>query len=216
MATKTFTPQPTLSIFRATKTKNGYASRFQLSRKADGKTSLFLEVAEQIDQDDANGNANYAWRGGKNSEKGVSVTLKLGNADIGELLAVLRGVKNIAGTETGKYQGIFHSNATGNSTLNFKVYEKDGKVTSYLLDATNKKNDKVTKCNHTVSFGEAELLRVFLERSLVEMNKWYLEEVTVPVSKEKTQAAPVATSADSNEAEFSDPYDTLPGEDIPF
>lgn len=221
MATKTFVQKPSLSLFRANKSLNGHASRFELSKNRDGKVNLFLEVAKQVGELDANGNANYAWSNSKNADKGTSVTIKLGNADIGELLSVLRGFKRAAGPEGGKFSGLFHKNSTGSSTLTFAVMESDGKPTGYSLGATSKKEaGDLVKCNHTVSFGEAETLRVFLERSLIEMNRWFLcDEISTPPVKveEKKRVATNKAPDTTSEDNYSDPYDTVSdGEDVPF
>lgn len=220
MAEKTFVAQPSLSLFRANKSKNGHASRFQLSRKPDGKVQLFLEIAKQVGELDANGNANYAWANGKNSAKGSSVTIKLGNADVGEMLAVLRGNKKAAGPEGGKFSGLFHKNANGSSTLKFNLMESDGKASGYSMAATSKKEaSELVNCSHSVSFGEAETLRVFLERCLVEMNRWFLTDDMVssaPVRKEQpVKKEPEPTASE----DYTDPYDTVSdgeGESIPF
>lgn len=219
MAEKSFVQFPSLSIFRANKSKNGHASRFQLSRKfVDGKlkVTLFLETAKQVGELDANGNANYAWGNSPNKDKGQSVTIKLGNADVGELLAVLRGVKKMTGSDSGNFKGtLFHKNTNGSSTVGLGLMEQDGKVTGYSLSVTKKTDKDNIRCSHSVSFGEAELLRVFLERSLVEMNQWFLPDILPFESKAKPEKQQQAQEPQHDE--YQDPYDTVTSDqDLPF
>lgn len=171
-----------LSIFRANKSKNGAASRFQLSKKPDGKVQCFLEMAKQVGELDANGNANFSWRGGKNATQNGSVTVKLGLADIGDMLAVISGRKNQVGQE-GK-NGLFHSNDKGSTTLDFKIYVKDGEPQCFALNSTSKVGTgEPTKVNHLMSWGEGEALRVFLQSALIHMNNWDLSQAFVKNDK---------------------------------
>lgn len=170
---------PSFNMYRANKNGNGAASRLQLSKKTNARgydeVLLFLEVAKQNGAND-NGDAMFAWQGGKNSMDGGSVTIKLGTVDVGEILTVISGRKPCVGDPNGKFKGLFHQNAKGNSSLDFRVYAKDGQDVCYALSASKKVGDsEAVKVNHLVSFGEAETLRVFLNTALVQMNGWELD-----------------------------------------
>lgn len=178
MSSSTFVPSPSLYIVRANKQKNGSASRWELSRPKDNELpKLFLSAAKQEGENE-NGDATFAWRRYNKDDKtwsntDKSVSMKLGTSDIGELLAVISGRKNAVGN--GK--GLFHENPKGNSTLDFKLWGKENEDPSgFLITITNKgiDNKEAVRISHTLSFGDAENLRIFLQRALVDINNWHL------------------------------------------
>lgn len=147
-------------IYRANKTNNGVASAWQLSYKPDNKYDKwipFLSVARQTGTD-ANGNAQFDWDG--------AIRLKLGEVDIGEILAVLTGCQQKAG-----YSGsIFHQTADGgNKVLNFESVEK-----GFSLRVSAQKADKTRVGPHmqTLSFGEGMILKTLLERAVTTIYGW--------------------------------------------
>lgn len=168
--TKEFVNLPSFSVHRANKDKNGAASRFQLAKR-DNKYMLFLDVAKQNGELDQNGNATFAWRRWDKDNKqweneDKAVVVKLGQADIGEMLAVISGRKDAVAS--GK--GLYHENEKGNSSIDFKTYGKANEApTTFLLTVTSKKQDakEALRISHSLSFGEAEVLRVFLQQALL-------------------------------------------------
>jgi hypothetical protein len=110
---------------------------------------LFLVMARQIPSD--NENAAFAW-----SDENNVVKLKLGDPDVGELLAVLRGLKS----EVGTGKGLYHQNSKGNSSLNFSYNQEKN---SFFLAGSSKRGDNLVKISHMVTVGEAMILQVLLE-----------------------------------------------------
>src|SRR5688572_11312265 len=102
------------TVYRAKNGGGGTASQWQLSRKEkkganDDKVyyyEAFLTVAKQT-ADDKNGNATFAWQGDKN-EKAI---VKLGEADLGELISVLERRKNSVGMKG----SLFHQSPDGSN-----------------------------------------------------------------------------------------------------
>jgi len=133
-------------IYRPLKQGNGAASRLNY-RKQQDDLLVFWQSAQQEGFDDKE-NAKFAW---KDQEKSVSV--KLGITDIGEILAVLNGKKEQAGTD----KGIFHSNEKGNTSFTFRKQDN-----GYYLRVAKKNNAKLIEVKHGVSFGEGEILKILL------------------------------------------------------
>ena len=168
-------------MYRANKDKNGAASKFNLSKKPDdNKCQLFLEMAKQTGENE-NKDAVFGWRQYDSTSKTFnnldkSVSMKLGTADIGELLAVISGRKDFAGT--GK--GLYHENQRGHTTLEFRLYQKDkdSPALGFILstNSVNKETKDSVKVSHVVSFADGEVLRVFLNNALMEINKWNFTE----------------------------------------
>jgi len=132
----------------------------------DGKTFkqrkplLFWMSAPQTGKD-ANNNASFAWKDPK-----ASVTLKLGETDIGEILAVLGGLKKQAGTD----KGIFHKNASGNTSFTFKWDEEKG---FYSIRIAAKREDgKVVAIQHTLTIGEGKILETLLKYAVERIYDW--------------------------------------------
>ena len=101
---------------------NGAASQWNLGSKKD---CVFLEMANQKGKDD-NNNARFDWEN--------KVRFKLGDSDIGELLAVLVGLQDGAGPfddNKKKHRGLFHSNPSGNAVLYF-ARDEHGRFRIYL------------------------------------------------------------------------------------
>lgn len=154
--------------FRVYKPNNqgtGAASEWQLSRKDTkyNNVMFFLIGAKQTGKDE-NDNASFAWK-----DETQKVTMKLGENDIGEVLAVLNGLKDKAGTD----QGLFHKNTKGNTVLSFSRYVKDDKFVGYGLRLSKKTTDGLTvQLQHLLSLGEGEILRVLLGEVVKEMYSW--------------------------------------------
>jgi hypothetical protein len=141
----------------------------------------FWDITKQTGEDE-NGNATFAWT----KDKSKTIKVKLGLPDIGEILAVLKGVKGQAGT--GK--GLFHKNATGNTSIVFQYYDGGGDIDKrkYTVKITNQSvdgSDKVlTSVGHSLTLGEGVVLEQFLN-GLLEANFLLSERVNrSPVEQE--------------------------------
>lgn len=139
-------------IYKPNNSGNGAASAFQVKiEEHDEKriVSLFLVCTSQTGKDDK-GNAAFSW---KDVEK--SVTLKLGQPDVGEILSVINGKK----VAVGNGKGLFHANQKGSTSLNFSQTEY-----GYSLRANKKIGNVVgTPIQHSITIAEGEILKVLLE-----------------------------------------------------
>ena len=148
-----------LVLYKAKNDGNGAASQWNLGSKKD---CVFLEMAHQKGKDDK-GNARFDWDN--------KIRFKLGEADIGEILAVLVGLQQGVGPlDKGKckHKGLFHSSHGGNSILYFGKDEY-GRYRIYL---SVKKGEEKTAVQHTLSNGEACLLSTLLRRAIEVIYLW--------------------------------------------
>jgi len=154
-------------FYRPNKNKNGNAIALELREKEIKKGEktykewqLFIVGAQQTGED-ANGNASFGWK-----DKDKCVTLKLGDADVGEMLAVTNRRKDFVGRDASK--GLFHQNAQGNSSLQLA---KNDNGEGYKLRVSSKRGDKLVAVTMTLSFGDIELLanvlRTYLQNNLM-------------------------------------------------
>lgn len=156
--------------YKPKKEGNGAASRLELKVvskevvKADKKYNLrqvqVFWVSALESGKDANGNAKFGWEDGSKS-----VTLKLGEADIGELLAVLTGAKPNAGGD----KGLFHQNPKGNTTFSFTF---NAQYKNYSIRIAKKIGTVLTAVSHTITVGEAQILRILLEQAVKQTYQW--------------------------------------------
>jgi hypothetical protein len=130
------------------------------------KVQAFWVATNQLPQNDKNGNATFGW-----GDESKFVTLKLGEVDIGELLAVINGKKQIAGSESGKYKGIYHQHAKGSTSFTFQYNEQ---YKNYYVRLAKKIGDKVTEVKHSITLGEAEVLKVLLEKTILAMYQFIM------------------------------------------
>jgi hypothetical protein len=146
-------------LYKAKGDGNGAASQWNLGSKKD---CVFLEMANQKGKDE-NNNARFDWDN--------KIRFKLGDADIGELLAVLVGLQDGIGpfdTTKNKHKGLFHSNQSGNAVLYFGK-DEHGKFRIYL---SVKRGDEKTVVQHAISKGEACVLSTLLRRAIEVMYRW--------------------------------------------
>lgn len=162
-------------VYKPKKTNDGAASKLELSvetteKEKDGKKftvreALVFWVSSKQTGTDNNGNASFGW-----SDEEKQVTLKLGEVDIGEMLTVLNGKKEATGGTTGTYAGkLFHKNSRGSTSFSLKKGTNGG----YFLAVTKKlDNNPAIQVSHTLTYGEAEVLRVLLESAIRQMYEW--------------------------------------------
>lgn len=148
-------------VYRANKSNTGFATQFE--SRVDDKDNLlcFLMTSQQNSELDADGNATFAWK-----DRTKTIVMKLGEADLGELLALLYGYKNFLGqpkdTQGG---GLFHQNDKGNTVLKMWRDKEKGVIN---MQISQKIGDQLLKANHSISLGEAALFRVILENTVSE------------------------------------------------
>lgn len=155
-------------IYKPRKDNDGSASSFEITENWKNKrkfdtVKIFLVGAKEIESDGEN--SAFAWSDKENHSDKI-INFKLGQSDLGELLAVLNRRKNSAGS--GKY-GIYHENQKGNSALQFKWLEDKQ---TFSLRLSSKVGDDLTVISHYVSVAEAEELKVLLERAVVKLFGW--------------------------------------------
>lgn len=146
-------------LYKARVDGNGAASQWNLG---SDKECVFLEMANQKGKDD-NGNARFDWDN--------KIRFKLGDVDIGEILAVLVGVQSAVGPfdqSSGKHKGLFHSNQNGNAILYFGK-DDNGRFRIYL---SVKRGEVKTVVQHTLSKGEACFLSTLLRRAIEVIYRW--------------------------------------------
>jgi hypothetical protein len=148
-------------IYRPNKNKNGSASAWQLSYKPQSKYNnwmVFLVVAPQVGVDD-NNNAKFDW-------KESAITIKIGENDIAEIMAVLEGRQDQCG-----YKGsLFHQSPDG-SNKSLQLSRGDN---GYFLKVSSQDKDKrVTgPYSHSLSNGEASMLLILLKKSIEKIYNW--------------------------------------------
>lgn len=160
---------PEYRIYKPNKANNGSATRLQLKVKQERfrVVQFFWESAQQtgVDKD---GNASFAW-----DVPAKKVTFKMKDGDVGEILAVLNGLKQGAGqVKDGKSAGIFHKNLNGNTIFKFVKLEKDGTF-CYWVQISSQKNDGTkVEVKHSITIAEGEVLRILLQNVLTCMYPW--------------------------------------------
>lgn len=161
--TTNFIPRPReVRFYRPKKDGAGCAAAIQLSYKQDNKYEpwmMFLTVAPQTGTDE-NDNASFDWK-----EKSIKV--KLGDNDIGEMLAVLQGRQN----QVGFKGSLFHETpGGGNKILQLSVADNGG----YYLQVSGQDKDKkpMGRFSLVLSNGDASILQTLLERAVILMYNW--------------------------------------------
>ncbi len=154
-----------LRFYKPTSSGQGAASKFNLSYKEKqtkegkkyGEWMLFFEMSKQGAKDDS-GNDRFDWEN--------AIKVKLGEADIGEMLAVLQGRKNTVGAKGSLYH---QSPDGGNKSIALSVSDRGG----YSLNVSAQDKDKkVTKLFHSLTDGEAAILQVLLQRAVEIIYEW--------------------------------------------
>lgn len=144
-------------VYRANKTNSGVASSWQLSYKDKEKFDkymMFLQMAKQSPDVDKNNNAQFLWKEG--------VTVKLGENDIGQILAVLERRQELA--------KLFHESPDGgNKVINLTAVENG--YTLYVSAKAKDAKDSI-RFNQTLSFGEASILCTLIKTAIQKIYGW--------------------------------------------
>ncbi|MFQ3675222.1 MAG: hypothetical protein SNJ64_01600 [Endomicrobiia bacterium] len=145
--------------------KTGAATRLQF-RPDDShkKFVFFIESTLQIGFD-KDGNAKFGW----DTNGSKKITFKIEPSDIGEILSVLCRRKKYLGLSDGKGggRGIFHKNNKSNTILNINYIENINTEPFFYYRISRKTEKELLEIKHTLSLGEAEILRVLLEHFLI-------------------------------------------------
>ena len=151
-------PEP-FSLYKARKDGKGVASQFKLNAH---KKAVFLEMAQQTGEMDANRNAKFDW--------GNKICFKLGIADIGEILAVLHNMKDGVGpTKNGSHSGLYHQNDEGNAVLNLR---RNKEMEGFYFGLSTKRGEAQRKMGHPISYGEGIALSVLLRQAIEIIYRW--------------------------------------------
>ncbi len=168
--TNSVTYFPEYRIYKPNNNKTGAATRLQLKIKQERfrVVQLFWESAQQTGVD-SEGNASFGWDDPKKK-----ITFKMKDSDVGEVLAVLNGMKTFAGApaKDGKGGSIFHQNPTGNTVFKFVKMERDGTFVYWVQLTSKKKDGTLTEVKHSISIAEGEVLTVLLQNALTCMYPW--------------------------------------------
>lgn len=156
--------------YKPQKDGNGAASKLEMkistskvtkdNKSYDRRNVEVFWVSAMEEGKDANGNAKFTW-----ADAAKSVTLKLGEADIGELLAVLNGAK----VQVGGDKGIFHQNDKGNTSFSFAF---NSQYKNYGVRLGKKVGTQLVSVKHTITIGEAQVLKVLLEQAVKQIYEW--------------------------------------------
>ncbi len=146
-------------IYKARKDNKGVASQFSFNAQ---KKAIFLEMADQMSTMDENNNATFDWKS--------KICFKLGVNDIGEILAVLHGIKNAVGAmSNGNYGGLYHKNKEGDAILTFT---KDSEKRNFYIRLSIRRGDVNKKMQHSISHSEGMILAILLKKAVESIYEW--------------------------------------------
>ncbi len=182
---------PEFRIYKPTKSNSGAASSLQTKLtmvKERWELQLFWVATQQVPS--TGENASFAWK-----DKEKTVTMKLGDPDVGEMLAVLNGQKDSMGRKESKDKpgkGLYHQNANGNTTMSLQENHNDatGEVSYYVRLASKSKAGKLVEVKHSITVGEAQFLRVLLNHWVLASYGWN-GQMPVGLKSEEVQAVGV-------------------------
>ena len=127
----------------------GAAAIFERSQR-DNECVVFLSLMPEGENNTFNSKAK--------------ITCKLGLADFGEMLLVLRNIKNGVGPADGdRFKGLFHNNPAGSTVISFSRKDKGP---GYYLQLSSKRDTEQNKLGLSISEGEGEIIRLYLEDSV--------------------------------------------------
>jgi hypothetical protein len=156
-----------LVIYRANNKNTGHALNASIygnqdSKYNNGVPTFHLSIAKQTGKDD-NDNGIFDWKGACN--------VKLGIFEMGEFLAVIRGLKKAAGS--GK--GLYHDTDKATTSIVFEKMAENafGGEFSLRINRTDKANAE-NKSGGLISFnwGEAMVFEEFLVYAMKLVGDW--------------------------------------------
>lgn len=136
-----------VGIYKPNKNMNGSVAQFKMGSQRD---CMFLELAKQVrPMDDSK---PYDW-------DNTRITIKLGEVDIGKLLALFNGAYPPSTDPTKDDLQLFHENAKGNKVIKFKRQDR-----GYYMKVSIKEGDRQDQIAIPIGWDEVELLRIALTR----------------------------------------------------
>jgi len=150
-------------MFKPKKDNSGAASQWEFNPK---KGAIFVEFANQEKTQD--GQKSFDWAN--------KITMKLGVADIGEILATIAGKQDGIGQldRDGKHKGLFHQTDKGNTILQLA---KGGKANMfYLRISSQPKGQQVVAITHSMTVGESMILETLLKSAIPTIHRWHLTD----------------------------------------
>jgi hypothetical protein len=136
-----------VGIYKPNRNNNGSVAQFKLGSE---RNCMFLEMAKQVrPMDDSK---PYDW-------ENTRITIKLGEVDIGKLLALFNGALPPSPDANKPDLSLFHENAKGNKVINLKKQDR-----GYYMKVSVKEGEKQDQIAIPISWDEAELLRIALAR----------------------------------------------------
>jgi len=145
-----------IGIYKANKNNNGAVAQFKLGRELEDKNGnayvecMFMELAKQVRP--MRDSKPYDWENTK-------ITVKLGVADIGKLLALFNGAlpPNTDPKEPDLF--LFHKNSKGNKMIKLKKQSR-----GYYMKVSVAEGDRKDAVALPISWDEAELLKIGLTK----------------------------------------------------
>lgn len=134
------------NIYKPNKSGSGCASRFQIvtyfNKRGKQRVVIFVDIAPQIESKTEN--AAFGWQ-----EKERCITVQLDDNDISDLLLVLIGAKDSAGT--GK--GLYHKNPKGNTVIKLDHSDK-----GLFFGLSAQRDGQNVRLGHSLTPNEAIIL----------------------------------------------------------
>lgn len=145
-----------VGIYKPNRNSNG--SVMQVKMHNNRRECMFLELAKQVRPiTEAN---PYDWENTK-------VVIKLGDADIGKLLALFNGNWPLSPDRNTPDLDIFHQNDRGNKSIKIKKQDR-----GYYFKVSAKENGELNSIAIPISWDEAELIKIALTRGYEMMLGW--------------------------------------------
>lgn len=136
-----------VGIYKANRNNNGSVLQVKLANKRD---CMFFELAKQVrPMDDSK---PYDW-------ENTRITVKLGEGDIGKLLALFGGTWPLAPDPKKEDLMLFHKNAKGNKVIKIKKQQR-----GYYLKVSVKEGERQDAIAVPIAWDEAELIKIALKR----------------------------------------------------
>lgn len=152
---------PSWTIYKPRKEGGGCASSWELNV---AKGCMFMAMAPQVGKMEGEDKAKFAWKEQKKQ-------IKLGLADIGELISVLQRRQDGVGPQRdGKHKGLYHKSQAGSTTL---AFDKATQGTGWFIRmGVQKAGEKVVSLSHAVTLGEGCVLLTLLTRAVELILRW--------------------------------------------
>ncbi len=144
-----------VGIYKANPRNTGSVLQVKLASKKD---CMFFELAKQVRP--MTDPKPYDWENGR-------ITVKLGEGDIGKLLALFNGTLPLNSDPNKPDLDLFHKNQKGNKTIKIKKQER-----GYYLKVTKQEEGSVDAVAVPISWDEAELIKISLYRGYEIMLGW--------------------------------------------